>query len=75
MSGTTSIVSVGSDRVGIEQIYARQTPEQKIPITRQESARAPTLFIGDGISDAPALVMATVGLAFDHQSEITTEAA
>ena len=50
-------------------------PEQKVAITRQENARAPTLFIGDGINDAPALATATVGLAFGHQSEITTEAA
>jgi len=64
-----------ADRVGIEEVYAGRTPEQKVAITRDETARAPTLFIGDGINDAPALVTATVGLAFGHQSEITTEAA
>ena len=63
------------ERVGIDEIHAGQTPEQKVAITRQENARAPTLFIGDGINDAPALATATVGLAFGHQSEITTEAA
>ena len=62
-------------RVGIDEIHAGQTPEQKVAITRHENARAPTLFIGDGINDAPALATATVGLAFGHQSEITTEAA
>jgi heavy metal translocating P-type ATPase len=64
-----------ADRVGIEEVYAGQTPEQKVAITREETRRVPTLFIGDGINDAPALVTATVGLAFGHQSEITTEAA
>lgn len=64
-----------AERVGIEEVYAGQTPEQKVAITRNETGRAPTLFIGDGINDAPALVTATVGLAFGHQSEITTEAA
>jgi heavy metal translocating P-type ATPase len=63
------------ERVGIDEIHADQTPEQKVAITREESRRAPTLFIGDGINDAPALATATVGLAFGHQSEITTEAA
>jgi heavy metal translocating P-type ATPase len=64
-----------AERVGIDAIYAEQTPEEKVAITRRETQRAPTLFIGDGINDAPALVTATVGVAFGHQSEITTEAA
>jgi heavy metal translocating P-type ATPase len=64
-----------AQRVGIREIYAGQTPEEKVAITRRETLRAPTLFIGDGINDAPALTSATVGLSFGHQSEITTEAA
>jgi P-type E1-E2 ATPase len=64
-----------ADQVGIEEVYAGQTPEQKVAITRAEIERAPTLFIGDGINDAPALVSATVGLAFGCKGEITTEAA
>lgn len=64
-----------AQQVGIDEIYAGQTPEQKVAITRREALRAPTLFIGDGINDAPALASATVGVAFGHQSEITTEAA
>jgi len=64
-----------AEQVGITEVYAGRTPEEKVAITREEASRAPTLFIGDGINDAPALVTATVGLAFGHQSEITTEAA
>jgi heavy metal translocating P-type ATPase len=64
-----------ADRVGISEVHAGCSPEEKVAITRAETARAPTLFIGDGINDAPALTAATVGLAFGHQSEITAEAA
>ena len=64
-----------AERVGIVEVYAGCSPEEKVAITRAEANRAPTLFIGDGINDAPALVTATVGLAFGHQSEITAEAA
>jgi heavy metal translocating P-type ATPase len=61
--------------VGITEVHADQSPEDKVAITRAETAKAPTLFIGDGINDAPALATATVGIAFGHQSEITDEAA
>ena len=64
-----------ADQVGITEIHAQCTPEEKVALTRAEVAQAPTIFIGDGINDAPALVTATVGLAFGHQSEITADAA
>jgi heavy metal translocating P-type ATPase len=83
--GLNRILLVSGDReeevrylaalVGIREVYAQQSPEEKVVITRAETARADTLFIGDGINDAPALITATVGIAFGHRSEITAEAA
>jgi heavy metal translocating P-type ATPase len=62
-------------RVGIREVYAGQTPEQKLEIVRRETSRAKTLFLGDGINDAPALLAATVGVALGQRSDVTTEAA
>jgi heavy metal translocating P-type ATPase len=64
-----------ADRVAVTDVHASKTPEEKADITRKESASAGTLFLGDGINDAPALVAATVGVAFGHQTEIAGEAA
>jgi heavy metal translocating P-type ATPase len=64
-----------ADQVGIKEVYASKSPEDKVTIVRQEAAQAPTLFLGDGINDAPAMQAATVGVAFGVQSDITAEAA
>ena len=61
--------------VGITEVYSGQTPEDKVAIVRAEARRENTLFIGDGINDAPAMQAATVGVAFGTSSDITAEAA
>ncbi len=60
--------------VGITEVLASQTPEQKLEIIREITRTKATLFMGDGINDAPALSAATVGIAFGAQNEITSEA-
>ncbi len=62
-------------RIGITEIRGGQSPEDKVRIVREEMANAPTLFVGDGINDAPALAAATVGLAFGRGNDVIAEAA
>ena len=64
-----------SDKVGITEIHSAKTPEDKVAITRDEVSASPTLFLGDGINDAPAMQAATVGVAFGVHSDVTSEAA
>jgi heavy metal translocating P-type ATPase len=64
-----------ADRVGITEVHAGKSPEEKLEIVRRETALAPTLYVGDGINDAPALMAATVGVALGQNSDVTTEAA
>ena len=62
--------------VGIEQLYAGATPEEKLKLVSAESAQHKTLFVGDGINDAPAMLAATASVALGGQnSDVTAEAA
>ncbi|MBK8478043.1 MAG: heavy metal translocating P-type ATPase [Opitutaceae bacterium] len=62
-------------QVGITEICSQQSPEEKLAIVRAETAKAKTLYVGDGINDAPAMMAATVGMAIGQNSDVTTEAA
>ena len=64
-----------ASRVGIREVHAGKSPEDKVLIVRAETQREKTLFVGDGINDAPAMQAATIGVAFGQTNEIAAEAA
>jgi heavy metal translocating P-type ATPase len=64
-----------AEQVGIREVHSAKSPEEKVEIVRAAAAHSPTLFLGDGINDAPAMQAATVGVAFGVKSDVTSEAA
>ena len=76
LSGDRSVeVSALAAAVGITETHASKSPEEKVQIIAEETKRGGTIYVGDGINDAPALLTATVGIAFGPGSDITAEAA
>jgi heavy metal translocating P-type ATPase len=71
--GIDRIVMVTGDRaevadtvgavIGVDEVLAERTPAEKLDAVRVEHQRAPTVMVGDGINDAPALALADVGVA------------
>ncbi len=49
--------------VGVDDVVARCSPDEKVERVRAESAQAVTVMVGDGVNDAPALAVADVGVA------------
>lgn len=83
--GARRIVLLSGDReeevhylagqVGIGEALFNQSPEEKVAFVAAAAEKDKTLFVGDGINDAPAMLMATVGVALGSSSDITSEAA
>ena len=61
--------------LGINEVHFSKSPEDKVAIVTEATRRDKTLFVGDGINDAPAMLMATVGVALGSNSDVTSEAA
>jgi len=71
--GMSRIVLVSGDRadlaesigriVGVDAVWAGQSPADKVAVVSEESARGASIMVGDGINDAPALAAAGVGVA------------
>lgn len=61
--------------LGIDEVIAEQTPEQKLHKIGELNAAAPTVMVGDGINDAPALAKATIGISISEASQIAIQSA
>ncbi|HRF25823.1 MAG TPA: cation-translocating P-type ATPase [Ferruginibacter sp.] len=64
-----------ANAVGIKQVFAEQTPEQKLKKISELNQASPTAMIGDGINDAPALAKATLGISLSEASQIAMQSA
>ncbi|RNE48918.1 heavy metal translocating P-type ATPase [Corynebacterium alimapuense] len=63
------------EQVGINQVYAGVSPEGKLDIVAEHNKLGLTMFLGDGINDAPAMATANIGVAMGADSGVTSEAA
>jgi soluble P-type ATPase/hemerythrin-like domain-containing protein len=71
--GIKRVVLVTGDRVdvaetigavvGVDEVLAERSPQEKLDVVKMETRLAPTIMVGDGINDAPALALADVGVA------------
>jgi P-type Cu+ transporter len=61
--------------LGIKEVIAEQTPEQKLKKITDLTAVMPTAMVGDGINDAPALAKATIGISMNDASQIAMQSA
>jgi heavy metal translocating P-type ATPase len=61
-----SVATRIGDAIGVDRVYAEQTPEDKLDVVRRLRADGecrPVVMVGDGVNDAPALALADLGMA------------
>jgi Cu+-exporting ATPase len=64
-----------ADQLGIDEVIAEQSPEQKLAKVAALNKLSPTAMVGDGINDAPALAKATIGISLSDASQVAMQTA
>ena len=65
-----------AESLGIDAVYAGLLPEEKLEVLQSIRKKyGPTMFVGDGINDAPVLSGADVGAAMGSGADAAIEAA
>jgi len=61
--------------LGIDEVIAEQSPQQKLQQIERLSDLSPTAMIGDGMNDAPSLAKASIGISMSDASQIAMQTA
>jgi Cu+-exporting ATPase len=64
-----------ASQLGIDKVIAEQTPQQKLDVVEALCKAAPTVMVGDGINDAPALAKATISVSLSAASQLAIQSA
>ena len=64
-----------ADELQIDEVFAEQTPKQKLEKIGQLVNEQPTVMVGDGINDAPALAKATISISLSKASQLAIQSA
>lgn len=64
-----------ANKLGIDEVIAEKSPEEKLQVVEDLTAKMPTVMVGDGINDAPALAKATIGISLSEASQIAVQTA
>lgn len=70
--GTAAAIA---EQLGVDSWQAELSPEDKITAVRELQRSGGTVFVGDGINDAPALAQADVGVAIGTGTDIAIDSA
>ena len=76
ITGDTRLSAMeAASRLGIETVKAGLLPEEKLQEVEKLTLTGETVFVGDGINDAPVLARSNVGMAMGSGADVAVEAA
>jgi Cu+-exporting ATPase len=64
-----------ASELNIDEVYAEQSPKQKLDKIGELCKVSPTVMVGDGINDAPALAKATISVSLSMASQLAIQSA